>query len=106
MKNITIQLLLRKDRRSAENARHIAKECTRLGMVPRSMGATTVSVEMSLESFKKQFGIIPQVEETSPPSESNFGSPGGYRVNEVLPVPEELREWVEQITVPPPYSRF
>ncbi len=106
MAKITIQLLLRQHRRSAENARRVAEVCARLGMTPHSTGVATVSAEMSLASFKERFGIDPQVEESLPRGESDFGSPGGYRVDESLLVPEELRDWVEQITVPPPYTRF
>jgi hypothetical protein len=100
-----IQILLRKECRSGAGVEKVKEAAESLGMKPTSSGTATLSAEMEPGVFASVFGEMAQALASRPPGQNDFGSPGG-EVSGPLEVPESLREWVESITVAPPYTRF
>jgi len=100
-----IQILLRKDYRSAAGIEKVQEAAKSLGMKPTSSGMATLSAEMEPGVFESVFGEMPETIASRPPGKNDLGSPGG-EVSGALEVPKSMREWVESITVAPPYTRF
>jgi hypothetical protein len=102
---IKIQALLLPPWRTAEGVERARALMAELGMKPTAEGRATISAEMSRDEFATLFQR--SVEEIAPqaPSSRDFGRSGGHISGE-LPVPEPLREYVENITVASPYLRI
>ena len=100
-----IQILLRKDWRSGAGIEKVKEAAESLGMKPTSSGIATLSAEMEPGVFESVFREMPEAVASRPPAQNDFGSRGG-EVSGALEVPESMREWVESITVDPPYTRF
>jgi hypothetical protein len=100
-----IQILLRKEWRSRAGIEKVQQAAQSLGMKATTAGIATLSAEMEPGVFESVFGQKAKPVPARPPGKNDFGSPGG-EVSGELQVPEFLREWVESITVAPPYTRF
>jgi hypothetical protein len=102
---INLQILLCKEWRSPAGVKRVQEIAETLGMKPTSSGAATLSAEIDPKVFASLFGERVEQVPSRPPGKTDFGSPGGA-VSGVLQVPKSLKEWVESITVAPPYTRF
>lgn len=98
---IKLQILLHKAWRTPQGIDMVKKIAVSLGIKPTVSGAATVSGEIEPRAFESLFvrkvkGVRP------PPGKRDFGVPGGADSG-LLAIPEPLREYVESITVAPPY---
>jgi len=77
-----------------------------IGLEPQAKGLATVSVCASDKSFQRIFGE--KVKRIPPlaPSDRDAGAPGGLMAQGDLPVPGELEEFVESMSVVPPARRL
>lgn len=82
MAAIRLQLLMRPEHRKAGSVEAASKAAVALGFETTGKGRTTLSCRVSEQEFRRLFG-------------------GTVAVHEALPVPQELAEYVESITVAP-----
>lgn len=73
-----------------------------LGIKPTTSGAVSLSGEIESQAFESLF--VKKVKEVrpQPPGKRDFCTPGDAGSG-LLVIPEPLREYVESITVAPPY---
>jgi hypothetical protein len=88
---IPLQILLRKPWRTKEGVATAREVCTRLGIEPTASGAATVSGRITPAVFETLFSI----------SAENAAAP--TTATRALPIPPELQEFVESITIAPPH---
>ena len=101
-----VELLVRPAWRKPEGIARIQEIASRLGLSPTGAGRATVSCRADLAAFARLFHVSPVEQPPRPPAGSDQGSPGGYSWDQPLAIPEELREYVETISVVPPHTRF
>ncbi len=88
---IPLQILLSKPWRTGAGVAKVQAVCFRLGIQPTASGAATVSGRISPATFESLFSISAEIAAaptTATPS---------------LPIPRELQEFVESITIAPPH---
>jgi|SRR5678809_1298337 hypothetical protein len=88
---IPLQILLRKPWRTREGVAEARAVCTRLGIEPTASGAVTLSGRITPAIFQSLFSI----------SAENAAAP--TTATRPLPIPQELQEYVESITIAPPH---
>jgi len=103
---INITMLLRKDWRTPEGIARVKEIAGSLDIRPSASGRTSISGKMPLESFVKIFQVSPTQVEPRSPGKSDFGSPGGYTIETELHVPNQLKAYVEIISVVSPAARL
>jgi hypothetical protein len=91
MESIHLQLLVKPPWRNAQGIARIQETLASLGLEVSGAGGATVSARSSDETFRRVFGKEPAVDRASAATES-------------LPVPAQLRELVEDVSVAPPHS--
>ena len=106
MSSVTIAVVLKKEKRSPEDIARVTEIARSMGLEAKAKGLATVSVRASTESFQKIFGETVKQVPPLPSSDSDAGAPGGMVVEEGLPIPSELTEFVEAISVVPPARRL
>ncbi len=102
---IKLQILLQKPWRTPEGVEQVRKIIKSIGLKPTAKGSTTVSAEISKDSFEELFKTTATEVAAKPPGTRDFGKSGGHASGD-LPVPEPLQKYVESITVASPYLRF
>jgi len=103
---INITLLLRKPWRTGEGVARVEKNAASLGLEVTTSGRVSVSAKASPQVFERLFGFVPTQVAAQPPGNRDFGAPGGYTAERELPIPVELSEYVETISVMPPAQRY
>lgn len=102
---VKLQILLRQPWRTADGVERVRTLASALGIKPTAEGRATISGELGEQAFEAMFHTSLQKVSPQPPSTADFGRSGGY-VADDLPIPDELKEYIESITVAPPYVRF
>jgi hypothetical protein len=90
MESIHLQLLVKPPWRNAQGIARIQETLASLGLEVSGAGGATVSARSSDETFRRVFGKEPAVDRSA--------------ATESLPVPAQLRELVEGVSVAPPHS--
>ncbi len=106
MSSVTIAVVLKKEKRSPEDIARVTEIARSMGLEPKAKGLATVSVRASTESFQRIFGETVKQVPPLPPGDNDAGAPGGMVVEDRLPIPSELTEFVEAISVVPPARRL
>jgi hypothetical protein len=83
---VRLQVLMRPEHRTQPSVEAAAKVAEALGMAPSGQGQTTFSARVSAPEFKRLFGRSADAA--------------------TLPVPKELAEYVESVTVAPRHEYF
>jgi hypothetical protein len=91
---IKLQLLLRGPYRDPHGVERVCRAAAAAGLTVTGAGRVTVSAEVSPEAFATLFG---------PPAAAKDAAPSPSME---LPVPRELSEFVESITVAPRHVRM
>lgn len=102
---IKLQILIRQPWRTVEGVERVRGVASSLGIKPTAAGRATISAEVGEQGFEAMFHRPLQEVLPQPPGSSDFGRSGGY-VSGDLPIPEPLKEYIESITVAPPYIRM
>jgi hypothetical protein len=106
LNSITITVILKKEKRTPQDIAQVTEIARSMGLEPRAKGLATVSLRASSESIQRIFGVTVKEVPPLPPSASDAGAPGGMVVEDELPVPNELTEYVVAISVIPPARRL
>jgi hypothetical protein len=106
MERIPLALLLKTDRRGPEDVERTIEAAARLGLEITGHGRASVTARASPGIFARLFGATVQKLPGEPPRAADAGRPAGYSASSPLPVPPELRDLVEQITVSTPARRL
>jgi hypothetical protein len=104
--SIHIAILLRKSWRTSEGIARVQEIASSLGIQLSTYGRASVSGKVSADRFAKLFSVSPVPVEPTKPGTDDFGSAGGYTTDTTLPIPRELEEYVESISVIPPARRL
>jgi hypothetical protein len=99
---IKLQILLHKAWRTPQGIDTVKKIAESLGIKPTASGAATLSGEIEPQAFESLFIRTVKGVRPPPPGKRDFGVPAGAGSG-LLAIPEPLREYVESITVAPPY---
>ena len=98
-----VQILLRKEYRKPDGVAAVKEIMNRVGIKATGTGFASLSGEISQEAFESMFSP----ERIASPERMPTGPGGiGSREYQDLPVPEQLKEYVENITVAPPHIYF
>jgi len=98
-----VQILLRKEYRKPDGVAAVKEIMNRVGIKATGTGFASLSGEISQEAFESMFSP----ERIASPERMPTGPGGiGGREYQDLPVPEQLKEYVENITVAPPHIYF
>jgi hypothetical protein len=89
MESIHLQLLVKPPWRNAQGIARIEETLASMGLEVSGAGGATVSARSSDETFRRVFGKEPAVDRSA---------------TESLPVPAQLRELVDDVSVAPPHS--
>jgi hypothetical protein len=100
---ILLQILLRKEWRTADGVEEVRKILVSLGLKPTGSGLATLSAEATPERFESLFGV--KATEIAPrgPGPADFGTSAGY-VSPDLTVPVQLAKYVQSISAAPPHT--
>jgi hypothetical protein len=100
---ILLQILLRKESRTADGIAAVQKILRSLGLKPTASGLATISAEAQPEQFEALFGV--KATEIAPrgPGETDFGASGGHASAD-LTVPAQLAQHVQNISTAPPHT--
>jgi len=102
---IKLQILVRQPWRTSEGIERVRELIQTIGIKPTVSGRTTLSAEISEDSFEDVFKVPVTKVASRPPSERDFGRSGG-NISDDLIIPEPLRKYVENISVASPYFRM
>jgi hypothetical protein len=91
MESIHLQLLIKPTWRHSQGIARITETLASMGLEVSGAGGATVSARSSPDAFRRVFGEEPAIDRSSPSAAS-------------LPVPPQLRELVEDVSVAPPHS--
>ena len=105
MDQIPLALLLRPDRRAADDVARAVDAVARLGLLVTGQGRASISARASEQRCAELFGRTPLRRAGEPAAGGDAGRPPGYADTE-LPVPPELGEFVVEITVSAPAYRL
>jgi hypothetical protein len=89
MEWVRVQILMRPEHRTKASVESAAKAAAALGLAPSGQGSATFSARVSAPDYLRLFG-------------RRFGSSPPTN----LPVPKELAEYVESVTVAPQHEYF
>lgn len=89
---LKLQVLLSPAFRSESGVAQVVAALQRLGLEPTASGRTSISARVSPETFERLFGFVPDGK--AGPSDAE------------LPVPEELSQSVQSMTLAPPHILF
>jgi hypothetical protein len=100
---IKLQILLRKAWRTPQGIDTVKNIAKSLGIKPTASGVATLSCEIEPQAFESLFVRNVRGARPRPSGERDSGLLGAADSG-LLAVPEPLREYVESITVAPPYT--
>ncbi len=103
---VPISLLLQSSYRNGDGISRVVAIAERLGMDVRSSGMTSVNCTVPPSVFQKLFGSKLTKIKAKPSGPSDFGTPSGLRSEDPIPVPTDLAEFVELISLEPPATRM
>ncbi len=92
--------------RSREKIQSAIDRANRLGLSLRSSGKTSISFAMEPDQFEKLFNVNPRLQAAKRAGARDFGSPPGFIFDGELPVPDDLKDLIESISVEPPPIRM
>jgi hypothetical protein len=104
--HIPLTLLLKEQSRTPQAIEQVKSRSEKLGLDITSHGRASLTARIPLKLFKALFDRAPTGQRERPASERDFGAPEGYREDDGLPVPRELADLVELITIEPPATRL
>ncbi len=104
--SVPIRLLLQSNYRNGDGVSRVEAIAERLGMDVASSGKTSVNCNVPPSVFQKLFGSKLTKIEAKPSGPSDFGTPSGLRSEDPIPVPADLVEFVELISIEPPATRM
>jgi hypothetical protein len=93
---VRLQVLMRPEHRTQPSVEAAATVAAALGMAPSGQGQTTFSARMSAPEFQRLFGR----------SASALTAKDAAADATPLPIPKELAEYVESVTVAPRHEYF
>lgn len=105
IESVKLQILIRPSWRTKEGLAAVTSLAKSLGINPTSAGTATLSADITPDRFETLFRQRAVDVAPRPPGPGDFGTPGGAKSAQ-LPVPDALRDYVENITVAPPHLRF
>jgi hypothetical protein len=100
MASIKLQILLRREWRTAQGVAKTQEIMRSLGLVPSAGGLATVSADIEPDKFKDMFGVTATETAPQPPGQQSAGTSGGY-VSPDLKVPAALSDYVQSISAAP-----
>lgn len=103
--SIPIVLTLKKSCRAPEVRAQIQEVIAGFGLELTGTGAGTLSCRVTPSRFADLFGRQANALAARPPTETDYGTPGGYE-DEDLPIPPELVTYLDSITILPPATRL
>ena len=106
MEQIPLALLLRPDRRAADDVARAVDAVARLGLLVTGQGRASISARASEQRCAELFGRTPLRQAGEPAAGGDAGRPPGFAGTGSLPVPPELGEFVVEITVSAPAYRL
>ena len=89
MEWVRVQMLMRPEHRTQSSVESAAKLAAALGLAPSGQGTATFSARVSAPDYRRL-----------------FERPLGNSQETELPIPKELAEYVESITVAPQHKYF
>jgi hypothetical protein len=102
---IKIQLLIRREWRTATGVEEAREAVARAGVTPTAVGLATISAEVDEDQFLSLFGTSAREAPPQPPGPRDFGRSAGH-VSEPLTVPSSLERYIEAISVAPGHTYF
>ena len=103
---VNLTAVLREEWRTPEGVERMREAAAALGLEPTTAGQASLSFKAAPEVVGRIFGVTPRAIPPSRPGTRDFGAPGGYGAEEDLAVPEDLRAYVESISIIPPARRL
>jgi hypothetical protein len=103
---VNIAILLHKSWRTPEGVARVQEIASKLGFTLTTSGRVSLSARLPVDTFKQIFKVTPTRLNATPPGDYDFGSPGGYTTDMELPIPSELTNYVQSISVVPPARRL
>jgi len=103
---VAIGITLKKEKRFNQDMRQVMEVARSMGFEVTKKGLATLSLRTSPKTFEKIFGVAPTPVSSMQPSNSDAGAPAGVMVEGTLPIPIELQDFVEAISVVPPARRL
>jgi len=100
---ILLQILLRKEARTADGIAAVQKILTALGVKLTASGLASISAEVAPERFEALFGVKATAIAPRGPGETDAGASGGH-VSPDLAVPALLAQHVQSISAAPPHT--
>jgi hypothetical protein len=100
--SVKLQLLLRPERRTAEDLAAVRRLIAALGFIETASGKVTLSATMSEENFRTLFDIPPGDRRLRSGSQDEAGGLSDVE----LPIPGQLRDYVASITIAPRHLYF
>ena len=85
---VRLQILMRSEHRKPDSVEAAAKVAATLGLAPSGQGQATFSARVTAPDYRRLFGV----------------SPGSQEPESQLPIPKELAEYVESITIAPKHE--
>ena len=85
---VRLQVLMRSEHRNADSVEAAAKVAASLGLAPSGQGQATFSARVNAPDYQRLFGE----------------SLGSKKPDSPLPIPKELAEYVESITIAPKHE--
>lgn len=102
---IQLSILLNNSSRDHDAIAQLVNIIAQLGLQPTLSGTATVSCRATPEVFLRLFGRDVTESPALPAAGSDYGTPAGYRADD-LPVPPVMSPYVDSISVVPPATRL
>ena len=102
---VKIAILANKENRTPQGIASLANSLTAHGCKVVGSGTTTITIDLEPKEVVDIFGVEVHKISPQPPSEFDFGAPGGFESEEIVR-PDWLQDRVEQIAIIPPATRY
>ncbi len=106
MSAVTLAVVLKREKRTPEDCARVAEIARSLGFETTARGLATLSLRGSKETFEKTFGTSLKQVPSLAPSEQDAGAPPGLVAEGNIPVPSDLQDYVDSVSVVPPARRL
>ena len=104
--HVTVSMLLKNRAQNPQTIEKVRDIAAKLGLTSSSAGRATLSFWISPTKFEGVFGVAPTESEEREASDRDFGRPAGYGAMAELPIPRELADHVQSISVEAPATRL
>ena len=102
---IKLEFVVKPGCRTSEGMARVNKLLRNMGVAITSSGLATISANVKERHFKALFKTSALRVSSQPIGEFDFGSSPGFKT-EPLPIPEEFRDCIENISASPAYTRM